>query len=82
MFVVQVLVTVNVLIKEAELGMLVDMLASLEALEVDAIIVQVHPPHRGDTTDWRAEVGDGLVYTNDLPIDDVWVCLGFPITSG
>lgn len=42
------LVTVNVLMKEAELGRLVDMLSALEALEVDAIIVQVYMPLRRD----------------------------------
>lgn len=36
----QVLVTVNVVIKEAELESLIDTLSALEALEVDAIIVQ------------------------------------------
>lgn len=36
----RVLVTLNVLIKEAELGDLIDALAELEALAVDAIIVQ------------------------------------------
>jgi collagenase-like PrtC family protease len=36
----QVLVTVNVLIKENEMSALIDMLSALEELEVDAIIVQ------------------------------------------
>jgi len=36
----QVLVTVKVLIKEKEMSSLIDMLAALEELEVDAIIVQ------------------------------------------
>ena len=39
-FGMHVLVTVNVLIKENELGALIDTLAALEELEVDAIIVQ------------------------------------------
>lgn len=39
-FGMQVLVTVNVLIKEEELGALIDTLSALEELEVDAIIVQ------------------------------------------
>lgn len=36
----QVLITVNVLIKEAELEQLVETLSALEELEVDAVIVQ------------------------------------------
>jgi collagenase-like PrtC family protease len=41
----QVLVTVNVVIKEAELESLIETLSALEALEVDAVIVQVRLGH-------------------------------------
>lgn len=73
--------TVNVLIKEAELGMLVDMLASLEALEVDAIIVQVHihtTPHRGHEGLEGRGWGSG-VCRNAWSVDDVCIRIGFSV---